>query len=124
MEGEVSLASSYGPLAMADEDVCRAVGEDLTHYYPGHLWCVGANHEAGTLYIDLPYQKPAHLRQYGYLMHISTVLGADGRKKVMRAGGELLERFGLPRSAATPDADAMARENGLLADGARDKSKH
>jgi hypothetical protein len=124
MSDEIALAASYGPQAMADEDVCRAVGEDLTHYFPGHLWCVGCNHEAGTLYIDLPYQKPAHLRHYGFLMHISTVLGADGRKKVMRAGGELLERFGLPRSGAKQEAAEMAAEHGLIADGARDKSKH
>lgn len=124
MFDEVSLSESYGPKAMADEDVCRAVGQDLTHFYPGHFWCVGANHEAGTIYIDLPYQKPLHLKSYGYLLYLSTVLGADGRKHIMRAGGELLERFGLPRSGAFAEANAQAKEHGLIIDGAIVKSKY
>jgi len=123
-DNAVSIATSYGPLAAADEAVCRAACEELSRFYPEHLWYVEVNHEAGTVSIDLPYQKPPHLRQYGFLLHLSTVLGSDGAKKLMRAGGELLERFGLPRGMARPEAGAMARENGLVADGARDKSKH
>jgi hypothetical protein len=120
----VSLSKAWGPLAAADEAVCRTACEELSRFYPEHLWYVEVNHEAGTVSIDLPYQKPPHLRQYGFMLHLSTVLGADGGKRLMRAGGELLERFGLPRSMAQPEANAMAQEHGLIADGARDKSRH
>lgn len=119
-----AIVTSRGETAMADEDVCRAVGEDLTKHYPGHLWFVGCNHEAGTVVIDLPYEKPLHLRGYGMLLHIATILGAGGQKFVMRAGGELLERFGLRRGAASIESADAAKENGLDAGNAIMKSRH
>lgn len=108
--------------AMADQDVCVAVGEDLTRAYPGHYWMVGVSHEAGSITIDLQIDKPPHLRNYGYRLNISTVLGAGGQKAVMRAGGELLERFGLPRGAAHADANEAAKDHGLIIDDNKNKS--
>jgi len=114
---------SDAPTAMADEDVCRAVGQDLERHYPGHFWAVGCDHAAGTVAIDLPYEKPPHLRNYGYLLHLSTLMGPGGQLAAMRAGGELLERFGLVRGPATPESAMLARENGLDADAAIGKSR-
>lgn len=108
--------------AMADEDVCRAVGEDLTRAYPGYLWMVGCSHRAGMLKIDLPFYKPPHLRNYAMQLRISTVLGSGGQKFVMLAGGELLERLGLPRSAAPGDAARIAAEHGLITDDNKNQS--
>lgn len=113
-----ALITTSGETAMADQDVCVAVGEDLTRHYPGHLWSVGCDHRAGTIVIDLPYQKPAHLRNFAYLLHIPTILGPGGQAAVMRAGGELLERFGLARGAATDESGLLAKENGLIVDDA------
>lgn len=94
---------------MADEDLCRAVGEDLTRHYPGHPWMVGCDHEAGTLAIKLGYtQTPM-----GMLLHIGKLQGPGGQRLALMAGGELLERFGLPRKAADGDAVDAAREHGL-----------
>lgn len=108
----------------ADAAVCRQVGEDLTRYYPGHNWMVGCNHDAGTVVIDLPYAKPLNMQNYAYVLYLTTILGADGRAAVMRAGGELLERFGLARRGAKDDTPEAAAEHGLIIDGARNKSKH
>lgn len=119
-----AILTGSGETRMADEDVCLAVGEDLTKHYPGYPWMVGCNHEAGTLQIDLMVDKPPHLRNYGYMLHISSVLGSDGQKKVMRAGGELLERYGLRRGWAHPDTEEIAREHGLITDANKNKSKH
>ena len=106
--------TSSGATAMADEDVCRAVGEDLQSKYPGYPWMVGCNHEAGTVVIDLPEPwKPIKYRNYGILLHLSTVLGPGGQKVVHHSGGELLERMNLPRDRAPLDAGLRARENGL-----------
>lgn len=103
-----------GPTAMADMDVCRAVGEDLSRAYPGYPWMVGANHEAGTCVVDLPEVfKPVKYRNWGILLHLSSLMGPGGQKKVLFAGGEMLERLGLPRSAAPADAKNKARENGM-----------
>lgn len=105
---------SSGPKAMADEDVCRAVGEDLQRAYPGYPWMVGCNHEAGTVVIDLPEPwKPLKYRNYGILLHLGSLMGPGGQKKVLFSGGELLERLGLPRDAAPLDAGLKARENGM-----------
>jgi hypothetical protein len=109
--------------AMADQDVCVAVGEDLARAYPGYPWMVGTSHKAGTVVIDLGVYKPPHLRNYAYQLYISTILGAGGQKRVMEAGGELLERFGLRRGTAHEDTNEIAAEHGLIIDGHHDKSK-
>lgn len=94
---------SYGDNAMAEEDLCRAVGEDLAKHYPGYDWCVGAILEAGTVAIDLMCEKPPQYRLHGYLLHISSLLAPGGHQRVMQAGGELLERYGLPRDRPPSD---------------------
>lgn len=109
--------------AMADEDVCIAVGEDLASAYPGYPWMVGTSHKAGTVVIDLGVDKPPHLRNYAYQLYISTVLGAGGQARVRHAGGELLERFGLRRGVAHEDTNEIAVEHGLITDGHKNKSK-
>lgn len=115
--------TSYGSTAASDIAVCRSVARDLEQFYPGHMWLVGANHEAGTVLIDLPYSKPPKLREFRFMLYISTVIGSDGPEHVRRAGGELLERFGLPRGPASQEAYERALEHGLDADGAIMKSK-
>lgn len=109
--------------AMADQDVCVAVGEDLTRAFPGYLWMVGCNHTAGVIMIDLQVPKPPHLRNYGYQLNLSTVLGPGGQKRVQEAGGELLERFGLRRTFAHGDTAEIARDHGLITDANKNKSK-
>jgi hypothetical protein len=109
--------------AMADKDVCQAVSEDLMQTYPGYMWLVGCNHTAGTVSIDLPGLKPPQFRQWGMLLHISTILGPGGQKIVRHAGGEFLERLGLPRRGAHADTVEMAREHGLITDDNKNKSK-
>ena len=94
---------------MADEDLCHAVLEDLARHYPGHPWGIACNHDAGIVGIKLGYEQTAK----GFLLHIKQLLGPGGQKLAMRAGGELLERYGLPRSAATADSLHAAREHGL-----------
>lgn len=105
-----------GEHAMAEQDLCRAVGEDLTKHYPGHPWCVGADLRGGYVVIDLGYDKPPHLRNMAYLLHPQTLMNAGGQQRVMQAGGEMLERFGLPRDGIRSDAADLANENGLIAD--------
>lgn len=111
---------------MADMDVCIAVGEDLTATYPGHPWMVGADHQAGTVAIRLAYNPPDEnptLGQMGYLLHLSTVLGPGGQKRVRTAGAEMLERWGLPRERGTIESRAKAGEHGLDMDDAVLKSR-
>lgn len=108
---------------MADQDVCIAVGEDLTQVYPGYMWKVGCNHDAGTVVIDVGVPKPIGMENYGYMLHLSSVLGPGGQKRVRQAGGEMLERLGLRRGVAQADTHYRAVEHGLDLGGAVTKSK-
>lgn len=113
-----------GEHIMAEEDLCRAVGEDLSRAYPGYPWMVGCSLQAGTVVINLPEPwKPLKYRNHGILLHMGSLMGPGGQKKVLFAGGEMLERMGLPRSAAPQDAGQRAKENGLDVANAVIKSK-
>ena len=112
--------------AMSDQDVCIAVGEDLTSTFAGHPWSVGCCHEAGTIVIRLGYNPPTdkpRLAEMGYLLHLSTVLGPGGQKRVRNAGAEMLERWGLPRQVAKIESRDRAAEHGLDTDDAVLKSR-
>lgn len=111
-------------LDRVDQELCHQIGRDLTEKYPGHLWSVGCNHEAGTIAIGLPYQRAIKYRNYAFMLHIADVIGPGGNKLVMRAGGEMLERFGLRRGAAQSDVSQRAKEHGLIVDNAIGKSRH
>lgn len=115
---------SYGEQAMAEVDLCRAVGETLEASYPGYDWYVGTMLDAGTVVIDVVAEKPLPLQNHAFLLHVQTLMGAGGQQAVIRAGGEMLERFGLPRSRAPSEWKLRAAQNGLDAGGAVLKSKH
>ena len=119
-----AILTGDGATMLADQALCVRVGEDLARAYPGYQWMVGCNHEAGTVVIDLLCDKPIGLANYGYLLHISSLMGAGGQAKVMRAGGELLERFGLRRGSAQSEWKDQAVQNGLDLGNAVLKSRH
>lgn len=104
----------------ADIIICQQVNEILQKHYPGHLWAIGCNHDAGIIHIELPYQTRVQTRfPFGFLMHISSTKSyTEMEKKVMQFGGELLERYKLVRGPATDFSAALAKENGLDIDGA------
>lgn len=113
--------SGYGETAMADTAMCRAVGEELMQLYPQHRWAVQADTFAGVVNVRLLYSGGSKMGQFGYMLHMATLMSGENtaRKAIMRAGGELLERYGLARSRGTEESAMRAREHGLIADGAR-----
>lgn len=97
-----------------DADLCRKISDILMMHYPEHLWMVGADHQAGMIYVELPYDSVIRNFQFGFNMHISKLGNARTmEKKVMKAGGELLERFKLKRGRADDGFLSLAKENGL-----------
>lgn len=114
MSDIVSGVEADGENAMSEQDLCIAVGETLQKAYPGYPWQVGCSVDAGTVVIDLPVDwKPLAFQRYGILLHMKSLMWQGGFKKVLHAGGEMLERMGLPREAAPRDAKLRALENGL-----------
>lgn len=71
----------------ADMTLCKEVGELLHGHYPGHLWAVWT--EGSVI-------KISNLRLSGrfcYILHTDKLTdGGVRRRKVIQAGGELLER--------------------------------
>lgn len=119
-----AILTGSGATRAADEALCLIVGTDLTETYPGYAWNVGCNHEAGTIAISLDVPGQISNTTKGFLMHIATAVGPGGQKKVRAAGGELLERWGLPRGRAPGDAVERALEHGLDRGGEILKSRY
>lgn len=119
-----SILTGYGETRMADQDVCIAVGQDLTQTYPGYFWNVGCDHFAGVVNVSLAIPGESGNTTKGFLLHLSSILGPGGQKKVRVAGGELLERWGLPRGRAPHDTIERALEHGLDRGGEIVKSRH
>jgi hypothetical protein len=121
---ELYQAPGHGPNQHAEETLAGIVLVALHRAYPGYDWLVTVNFIAGVMNLDLICEKPAPLRGHGYLLHLSSLMSAGGERKVLNAGGEMLERFGLRRDRADAEWRQVARENGLEMGGAVLKSRH
>ena len=118
-----TIEEARGEHHTADIALCQRVSDDLTNHYPGHPWAIGADHEAGCLWIHLAYpdNRAAQAEEIrgpefgipGYLLHTGKLQNKYDFNKVMRAGGELLERYKLQRGAYRDGDWGKARENGI-----------
>ena len=116
----LTFSSCEGAKAAADESMSKQIGECLVRHYPGHSWMVEANSVSGVATIRLLYTDMlGRVSRFGCLAHLHKWTDA----LIMRLGGELLERYGLARGAARQDTAGIARQNGLILDGAIGKSR-
>ena len=82
-------------IAMANQAIARQVAETLEKHYPGHGWMVRANVETGIVQIyNLLLDG-----NWGFVLKIDALATDPSMKLTIRAGGELLERYNLSRSA-------------------------
>jgi len=80
---------------LANQTIAKEVAECLDKHYPGHAWGVRANVETGIVQVY-------NLRlsgQWGFVLKIDDLITDPGMRLTIRAGGELLERYNLSRSA-------------------------
>lgn len=97
-----------------DIALCKEIYDILDIHYSGHLWQVGANSETGIIDIKLLYPDGRNrITNFGYTLKIKDIEPPYIKKKVIKAGGELLERYGLPRGRATLHTLVDAITNGL-----------
>lgn len=78
---------------LAEYDIARRMAEVLHTHYPLHLWGVSADIHAGIA-------KVFNMRlsgQWGFIIKLATLNHDPDLKSVIRAGGELLERYRLRR---------------------------
>lgn len=114
-------------ISRAEAALCIAIGEDLMRRYPGYVWDVGFTHASGVVTVKLTVPlsvRPGGQGEPGFLIHAATCVGPGGQSKVHAAGGEILERWRLPREKAPADWVEMAWENGLDRTNMITKSKH
>lgn len=80
--------------------MAKQMADALHKHYPGHLWavtCDGSKGIATIRSLDLS-------GNYGYVLKLSDGYSASQfDQRVMRAGGEILERFKMARGRFDPD---------------------
>jgi hypothetical protein len=80
-----------------DVALAKRITEVLMKHYPGHPWAVYVDGEHGMAHI----KNMGLSGNWGFMLHIN-FLEPDPNsldRKVMRAGGELLERYNITRGA-------------------------
>jgi hypothetical protein len=88
---EEEFEGQADPHAAWNDMVCRAIGRLLHSHYQGHDWCVWVDRRAGIAKIWINVLMNP---QYPYVLKLTELLQPGD---VMRAGGEILERYQIPR---------------------------
>lgn len=83
--------------------LAKRASATLNKHYPGHLWAVHVNSEGGVMVV-----KNFRVSfQYGMVLHLKNVYQDPSLKRVIRAGGELLERARMLRGRADGQSATM-----------------
>ena len=85
-----SATGSHVEHGTTDVKLAGTIGTILHHYYGGHFWAVEVDSHQGIYTITIPVL----LGNWKHMEHL-TALTHD---RVRDAGGEILERFKIPRS--------------------------
>lgn len=98
--GAVELGAATDPHKAADFAMTKAIGEVLARHYPRIPWGVRVDSAQGVAMIQVAHLMGATGH---YVIHLSKLAVDPGFKSVIRAGGEILERFGISRSRSADD---------------------
>lgn len=86
----------------ADQALLKRVGAILMEKYPGHQWSVWVSHQQGLVRWQIPIL-------HGHFWYVQR-LAEYSDEAVVRGGGELLERFRMPRTHYDLASFLAARE--------------
>ena len=77
--------------------MAKSMAESLNTTYPGHLWAVTCDGKTGMADV----RNLALSGNWGFRLKLDDIYSAsEFKKNVLRAGGEILERFRLSRGKA------------------------
>lgn len=94
------------PLSADDRMLGRRILETLGRHYPGWAWTVEMFPGSGVVVIrNLDMGIFGKHRHWGFVLHKRNLYSDAALKSVMRAGGELLERYNRARSRFEPERD-------------------
>lgn len=79
-----------------DMALAKRIGQTLEMHYPGHPWMVEVNHDQGVVYLSIPIVMP---RGRKWVIHIDRLATDPALRQVVMAGGEIMERYNIARSA-------------------------
>ena len=96
----------------AEMEIAKNITEILQHFYPGHFWMVHVDARQGIAYLKIPTLMP---KSHCYNIHLHRVSGPNDLVRVVKKyGGEILERFDIPRSGIDVSAYCAARRTKTL----------
>lgn len=84
--------TEHDPYKNVDLFWAKAFTRVLMAHYPGHFWEVTVSHEQGIATIAIPILMGTNEK---YILKLAKGIQPDD---IMRAGGDLLERWNIPRS--------------------------
>lgn len=85
--------------------MAKTLSEALQRHYPGHLWAVNVEARTGLITIRDMYLAG----NWAYVLKMGAIYSASALEKdVIRAGGEILERFRMQRGSFDSDSYASA----------------
>lgn len=94
------LTSDTPQVDANDYVTAKNAAEVLHKHYPGHLWAVSVDKAARMLDV----RNLALSGNWGFRISLPKLFsGTSFDKAVMRAGGELLERYRVSRRSANPE---------------------
>jgi hypothetical protein len=97
------------PFLEADMFLTRRIAETIEQHYFGHAFDVRVSHQQGIVKIKIPQLMPR--AEDWWCVHIAHLANDPGLKAIVRACGELLEVFGVPRLAYDREAFIAAIES-------------
>lgn len=112
----VLQTDGYGEHVAKDLSEGKKVLDILEQHYPGHDWFVNCCHQAGCVTIQLMYEGKNHetrIWKYGIPLHLNKLDGSNRDYKVKMAGGEILERYHMARTAVNEKSIAEFFKKGV-----------
>lgn len=95
-DGHGDTGNEADPYHAQNADLAKRMWEAIQAKYPGQPLTTGANYAQGVcmIYFNLFTPQP-------YIIKIANLKADPGLKRVVRAAGEILERYRIPRSGFT-----------------------
>lgn len=94
---------------LADIDQAKAISEVLQRHYPGHHWAVNVDGAGGVATI----KNFSLSGDWGFLLMLAAFSASEMDKRVVMAGGELLERYNLSRGRRRENEMNAVKFDGL-----------
>lgn len=101
--GMVEIGAAVDHHKAADFEMTKRIGQTLAQHYPKICWGVRVDHAQGIAMVQIPELMGATGQ---YVLKLADLASDPGLKAVVRAGGEILERFRLPRGRLKVDEGA------------------